>query len=309
VGGLLGRIEGTETSGGQERVVAQGTRHNWAAYAQVDYQFVDSAKLIGGFQILKYENVDTAAVPRLGLVWNPGDRFNIKVLYSEAFRAPYINENFLSLPEFFTGNPELEPEMVESYELGVSYIRDTAEICISYFNNTQSDLISYGIMPRSSVIEYFNFDGEIKIEGLELEYKYYVDESLFLSGSLLSQRMSDHQLTGISNFGAKAGISYRGEVGTISLFDIYQGSVSRMLYNTNSSNPNPGSYNLLYLHAHLDLLKLLKRDGDTEIILYLQGDNLLGDEELWLPSVGSTEPTSLPFKRGREIYVGLEIRI
>jgi outer membrane receptor protein involved in Fe transport len=162
-------------------------------------------------------------------------------------------------------------------------------------------------MPGSNLNEYINVDGELKIEGFELEFKYYVSRSLFLSGSLLSQSMANDELTGISDFGAKAGISYSGELGTLSLFDIYQGSVSKMLYDPNSSNPEAGSYNLLYLHAHLDLMKLLKLDGDTELRLFVQGDNLLGDEELWLSSVGSIEPTSLPYKRGRDIYVGLEV--
>jgi outer membrane receptor protein involved in Fe transport len=311
IGGLVGRIEGTEiavdSTFGPGLVATDGTRDNWAAYAQVDYQFVDTARLIGGFQVLKYEDIDPSVVPRLGLVWNPSQRLNVKVLYAEAFRAPYLNENFIDIPGIIAGNPMLEPEIVESYELGISYLRDTMEISVNYFNNTQSDIISYAFSPDSPTLEYFNVPGDLQIEGFELEYKYYVNESLFLSGSLLSQSMADNELTGISDFGAKAGVSYRGELGTISLFDIYQGSVSERLYNPNSSNPEPGSYNLLYLHADLDLMKLLKRDGDSKLKLFLQGDNLLGDEELWLPSIGGVLPASLPYKKGREVYVGFEV--
>jgi outer membrane receptor protein involved in Fe transport len=288
-------------------VATQGTRDNWAAYAQVDYQFTDTAKLIGGFQVLKYENIDVSVVPRLGLVWNPSHRFNVKALYAEAFRAPYLNENFIDFPGIMSGNPMLEPEMVESYELGVSYLRDVMEVSLSYFNNTQSDIITYGQAQGSFLLEYYNVAGESEIEGFELELKYYVNSSLYLSGSLLSQDMADDKLTGISDFGAKAGISYSGDVGTISLFEIYQGSVSERLYNPSSSNPEPGSYSLLSLHAHLDLMKLLKREGDTKLTLFLQGDNLLGDDELWLPSSGSAVPLSTPFKRGRDVYIGLEV--
>ncbi|MEE8138181.1 MAG: TonB-dependent receptor, partial [Thermoanaerobaculia bacterium] len=53
--------------------------------------------------------------PRLGLLVALGEGIRFRASYGEAFRAPSIGELFFP----FSGNPDLEPETSESFELGV----------------------------------------------------------------------------------------------------------------------------------------------------------------------------------------------
>jgi iron complex outermembrane receptor protein len=59
--------------------------------------------------------------PRLALVWEP--RFNLtsKLLYGSAFRPPALHELYNKNNPSNTGNPDLDPETIDTYELVFDY--------------------------------------------------------------------------------------------------------------------------------------------------------------------------------------------
>ena len=156
---------------------------------------------------------------------------------------------------------------------------------------------------------YWN-GGEVTSTGVEFEGKYYIINSLFISGSMLYQtnenNAGEENVTPIPSLGAKAGISYMDRGLTVSLFDIYQGEPDDK-YMT-QLNPSPEAYHLVNLYINYDFRNLLKWDYVKNLSLFLKVDNML-DKEIWLTDWGLTPGKSIPVNPGREIYFGLNIGI
>jgi outer membrane receptor protein involved in Fe transport len=121
-GALFNRIAGTEkyTAVIPHQIAAQGSRPGGAFYAQLDHQLRHDLKLIGGFQTNKIGDISLDTVPRGGAVWSPSSWVSIKALYGEAFRAPALDELHLNRPGI-VGNPNLQPEKVGTFDLGVGF--------------------------------------------------------------------------------------------------------------------------------------------------------------------------------------------
>ena len=304
LGTLFSSIEGLEEIANVNPpiVVSQGSRFSYGGYAELAYRATDSLKFVGGFQANKIGSSGVTVVPRTGIIWDPSKHVNLKLLYGEAYRAPYINELDINHPGLL-GNPNLVPEKVKSINVGLTYSAAKGEIMLSYFNNRQSDIIGYEYVPSVDTTRpYYGNYNSAHIQGGEIEGKYYLTEGLFATGSMLYQQ-SNSEL-GISNFGAKVGLSYTGSYGTLSLFDSYMGDVSPALHN--SLNPSPGSYHLVSLHGELDLGRVFKLTlpERQKVGLILQGDNIT-NQEIWLPASGDALVASVPFNPGRRAYVGM----
>jgi outer membrane receptor for ferrienterochelin and colicin len=308
-GGLYNDVHGRERyfgavpAGGAVQTIADEGRANYAVYSQMDYRVRENLKLIGGFQANKAGNIDLDIVPRAGAIWYPVPRVNVKALYSQAFRAPSINEIGLNHPAL-KGNSDLQPEKVAAIDFGVNYLGDRIQGGVNYFRSEHTASI---IADRTIVPGLYRNLGEVTFQGIEFEAKYYVSKHLFLTGSSLYQTNEDRNglknVTPIANFGAKAGISYIWANGlTLSLFDIYQGNLDDR-YDT-QLNPNPGAFNLVNFFAKLHLNEAFGWNSVQQVHAFVHVDNLFG-KEIWLPDWGGIAGESIPYIPGREIHFGL----
>jgi outer membrane receptor for ferrienterochelin and colicins len=304
-GGLYDRVSGNEVYHGLGFPLTISDASPWSAagYAQLDVRVVDSFKLTGGVQVNKIKGRDADWVPRLGAILTLPGGFHAKALYGEAFRAPSINELSLAHPGLL-GDPNLNPERTQNFDLSVGYGARRGQVTASYFRNKQTDIITQD--RRQTPALYVNA-GEAQIEGFEVEGKLYVTKQLYLMGSVLyhhdSTPRGDEGLSPIASFGTKTGLSYQWDTGhTLSLFNAYQGDLDGSL-TTGTANPAPGAYDLLYLHGRFDLGHALKMTGKREFSLLLQIDNVL-DKTIWLPAWGTQTSESMPYNQGRTIYVG-----
>jgi outer membrane receptor for ferrienterochelin and colicins len=308
-GSLFNHIEGQETYFGIDPPIqiSDGSRPGGAFYAQWDHQLVDTVKLVGGFQFNKIDGTSVNVAPRVGAIWNPTSHVGVKALYSGAFRAPSINETMLNHPGL-QGTPGLRPEKVGTLDLSVSYQANRFQGALTYFRSRQTDSIVIDTRPVRWV--YSNL-GEATFQGFELEGKYYLRKSLFLTGSASYQANQDgkgnQNITPIPNFGAKAGLSYRAENGlTLSMFDNYQGSINGF---TNSTvNPGPSAYHLLSSHVRYDLSRYLGSKDKGGIALFAHAENL-ADRQVWLPDWGNNSGDTMPVNRGRTVYFGIEFAL
>ena len=305
-GGLYDRVSGNEVYHGLGFPLTISDADPWSAagYAQLDVRVVDSLKLTGGVQVNKIKGRDATWVPRLGAILTLPGGFHAKALYGEAFRAPSINELSLAHPGLL-GDPNLNPERTQNFDLSVGYAARRGQLTASYFRNEQTDIITQD--RRQTPALYVNA-GEARIEGFEVEGKLYVTKQLYLMGSVLYHHDStpggdDEGLSPIASFGTKTGFSYQWDAGhTLSFFNTYQGDLDRSL-TEGTANPAPGSYDLLYMHGQFDLSHALKMTGKREFSLLLQIDNVL-DKTIWVPAWGTQTPESMPYNQGRTVYVG-----
>jgi outer membrane receptor for ferrienterochelin and colicins len=71
--------------------------------------------VLGG-RVDKVQRIGVQGSPRAALIYQPTDRDTVKALYGRAFRSPNLYEQFYNVPGFNTGNPNLHPEICDTYE-------------------------------------------------------------------------------------------------------------------------------------------------------------------------------------------------
>jgi outer membrane receptor protein involved in Fe transport len=293
-------------------VISQGTRPGEAFYGQIDHMLMDKLKVIGGFQANKIGDLSFNVVPRGGLIWKPAAHYTVKALYSQAFRAPSINEtkmDYIPPPAIggpsLIGNPDLKPEHVSTTDLELLYGSKRFEAEINYFYSQQKDDIVESSVTSSG--EYVNL-GQATFQGGELEGKYYLHKDFLLIGAGSYQGNHDGSgntnIAPVPNLAAKAGVSYQSSANgvTASLFDVHQGPMSGY---EQATNPKPTAYDLLNLHFDYDLSRLLHLP-EGSMSLTAQGNDLL-DKAVWLPDWKDVPGDTIFFIRGRTILAGMVV--
>jgi outer membrane receptor protein involved in Fe transport len=284
-------------------------RYSVGFYAQADWRFIEKMKLIAGIQGNKVEFIDLDVVPRVGLIVDPLDILNFKILYSQAFRAPFLHEMFVNHPAMM-GSRNLVPEKVNTVDLGANLKIQKMQAGINVFYSKQKNIIIQDRSDPTAVPTYNNF-GEITFMGLELDAKYYIIPEIYLTASMLYQSNKDQNdienVVPSPNFSAKGGLSYKADNGiNLSLFNVYQGDVDKKYYS--AINVSPQSFSLLNFYGSYNINKLLKCKKLTNFDLYLNIENLL-DKEIWLTDWNLLPGKSLPAERGRIISGGVNIQL
>lgn len=308
-GGLLNHRKGEAWKiGPEEGINVDSSQFGMAAYTQMDYRFLEIAKVITGMQVNKFLDVDLDYAPRLGLILSPLPKVSAKVLYSEAYRAPSINELALNVPTV-KGNPNLKPEKVKTIEGSLEWHGEQTQASVSAFRSEQENIIRSDLVaPGSTVRKYFNLDA-YEIYGAEAEGKAYVSKAIFLNGSVLWQRSLDSKdSTGslpTSEWTVKTGASYSGKEGIeVALSHIFQSDYGSDF--SKVANPAPSGQQTLNLHASAEVFRLLGKPRDQELEVVVEVSNLL-DETYWVPEWGGRPLNSLPGSTGRTVYGGLSL--
>ena len=164
-------------------------------------------------------NDDDAISPRIAATWAPNDSLRVFGSWAEAFRAPSLNELYLSDTHFslphpilgapvfitnsFIANPDLKPEHTETLEIGAAFSHqglftsdDRFEIKGAWFQTDAEDLINLNVdfafnptcfappfLPCSAGTTYSENLAEAELEGFEIAAAYSIG-ALELSGSV-----------------------------------------------------------------------------------------------------------------------------
>jgi outer membrane receptor protein involved in Fe transport len=305
-GMLFNRIAGIEVASIDHYAEdAGGSRSSGGFYVQLDHQLLDSVKLIGGFQSNKFAGIPFSTVPRGGIIWTPSHTASVKVLYGEAFRPPSIDETTLNLPDIH-GNPNLRPELVETFDLGVTLQYTHLQLGVDYFHNHQLHSIVTG---GEAPIHYENLGGVV-FNGVVAEGKYYFRREFFAQGSFLFQTNHDQtgasDVTPIPDYGFKAGMSYAGRRGLgFGIFDVSDGKFKPYAFNV---NPITGWHHSLNAEVRQDISRYLRLPEKNSVAIAAHANDLL-NQSVWLPGFGFFNIDSIPVQQGRTIYAGLEFSL
>jgi vitamin B12 transporter len=139
--------------------------NTFSAFAQDEVRFFDRLFLGGG---VRWEDNDvfgdslTGRVSVAFLIKETGTR--LRGAWGEGFRAPTINDLFF--PGF--GNPDLEPERSESWEVGADQRlwKDRLRFGATYFYTRFRELIQFVFDPATFSFQPFNV-GQARTEGVE----------------------------------------------------------------------------------------------------------------------------------------------
>ncbi len=154
------------------------------AYFQSLYQSELANITIGG-RIDKHSEVDIAFSPRIGIT-KVIDKFHMKLLYSQAFRSPGV-ENMNSALEFVnqqpvSSAPDITPEKTQVTEIEAGYkITPKLSAFINAFNIVISDpiLYTYIVDDEGNEIEGYYNAKKSGTRGVEIETRYKGSKSNF----------------------------------------------------------------------------------------------------------------------------------
>ncbi len=127
----------------------------------------------GGSGTLTYDSTDaTSFNPKLSLVFRPTHATTYRTSIGKAFRAPNLFEFFGTAQiggDAFAGNPDLKPETVTSWELGIDHhFRNGINVVGTYYQSRIEDMIQTVSVGGISTPQNTS---EAEISGVELEIK------------------------------------------------------------------------------------------------------------------------------------------
>jgi len=160
----------------EEYVFPTEKRNVWAVYVEDLWDIMEDLRLTIGGRYDHYSDFGGEISPRVGINWEFARNFNTKFLYGRAFRAPSFNE----LYNRTEGNPNLKPEIENSYELslGAEFSPFTGQVTVFY--KKIKDYIGYTL--RGSPPSYYNVNiGELTNQGVTLQMKYDFGRGTYLA--------------------------------------------------------------------------------------------------------------------------------
>ncbi|MGR3219558.1 MAG: TonB-dependent receptor plug domain-containing protein [Candidatus Anammoxibacter sp.] len=150
-------------------IIPEVTRQVWAIYLQDKWDITENLGLTFGVRHDHYKRFEGTTNPRFGIVWNFMDNATLKLLYGQAFRAPNFAELFGN-DKFTKGNPNLDPETIRTYELGLGYrFNENLGVNVNYFFNVMRDTIDLKPDARGTFV--FDNVGGANVQGVEFEAK------------------------------------------------------------------------------------------------------------------------------------------
>lgn len=154
-------------------------QHNIGTYAQfsTNTNLFNSTSFTLGARYDKNNIYGGTFNPRAGIVISPNDILAIKMLYGTAFRAPTNFELYSEAAGVRIPNPDLEPERISTYELGLSFKFKYMFIQISSFYNSLTDLIVADIPIGNGVGQVQN-KGKAKVIGFEVSSNFQLQKNI-----------------------------------------------------------------------------------------------------------------------------------
>lgn len=172
------------------------------------------------------EESNSKAVFNFGLVWRGIEDLALRATWAQGFRAPTIQEKFLTSSMgggTEIGNPNLDPETSDNFELGARYSGERLNLDFAAFLNLADDYITTREI-KSNEYQYFNV-GKATTYGVELAASYDLSYGFtpYTSMTWLKRKfeygglVGDTYDTNTPEFMYRAGVRYVKDFGTWTL--------------------------------------------------------------------------------------------
>lgn len=158
---------------------------------QDEWAFARHLELTAGVRYDQYSDFGSTLNPRAALVWETLPELTTKLMYGSAFRPPSFTELYAKNNPSNLGNPNLQPETIDTYELAFDY-QPTLRLrtVLSLFTYSIKDLIELVQDPGQTTLTAQNHKDQ-KGRGIELEADWEVLTTFRLKGNAAYQRSKD----------------------------------------------------------------------------------------------------------------------
>jgi iron complex outermembrane receptor protein len=158
------------------------SRSIWSLAFQDEWQIAKNWPFTTGVRFDHYSDFGATVNPRLALVWDINEQLTSKLLYGRAFRAPNFSELRINNNPVLKGNPDLDPETINTIELAFDYrpfqsLRTALNLYYySIEELIQPDPVGQGKFKSKN-------SGNQEAFGLEFEWNWQLHEQFFFSGN------------------------------------------------------------------------------------------------------------------------------
>lgn len=292
-----------------------GTAHDasdTAGYAQVDTSLWGKVGLVGGLRFNHNSDYGSSLAPRVGVVYQASDKLSLKALYGNAFRNPNFFEKYVETQNVLFGDPKLDPEKIDTFDLGLDYMPgDLHNLRLNFFYLRSDDLVVRSRTIPAGTLgntrptpQYGNGAGQ-RLYGVEAEWRGWIRPSVFhfLNASLArgEERSDDSELAFVPQFVANLGVNWKPVPRlTISPYVHHVGSKQGNLSDAAKTPVEVDSYTIVNLVAILAVGEKLE--------LGLSLEDLLGQTYAYPEYVRRVVP-STPGGPGRAAFASLTYRL
>ncbi len=159
-------------------------------YLQDQWTLVPNWILTLGVRYDHYSDFGDQFNPRIALVWDTSPYLTTKLIYGKGFRGPSLVDTYSRQAPAFIGNPDLDPERIESFELAFDYqFRPDLMTRLNLFHQETDDqiqIVNVGGLSSTPM----NVAQQIG-RGVELEARWDIDPHTRLYGSYSYQDSTD----------------------------------------------------------------------------------------------------------------------
>lgn len=193
INGTEGVVPGklTDVSGTEYVFLEDGSRRVGYLSVQDEWQITSSLEMTAGVRYDDYSDFGGTTNPRVALVWAANEKLTSKLLYGSAFRAPSFTEQRSKNNPVSLGNPNLDPEHIDTLELSFNYLfAADLQSTLTLFQYQATDMIEFiadDMATTKTAQNIRNQDGE----GFEWEINWKPATQLHLSGSYSRQNARD----------------------------------------------------------------------------------------------------------------------
>ena len=140
----------------------------WALFVEDELKLHRTLALTVGARLDHHQQFGSHVSPRAYLVWHPATQWTIRGGVSKGFRAPSLTENsaaaatysrgygcrslvplgYISGGCYMAGNPDLDPEISNNREIGVSFDNDVVDAGLTWFHTEFRNKIQYEALGR-----------------------------------------------------------------------------------------------------------------------------------------------------------------
>ncbi len=283
--------------------IREKVRQIWAVYIQDKWDVTDTLGLTIGIRHDQYSDFEGTTNPRLGLVWNFMNNAHFKLLYGRAFRAPSFEETSIINNPAFLGNPNLDPETISTYEIGLGYkFKEFINTNINYFYSDIDDeiqLTQKGLPNEPLIFE--NTSGP-HIQGIEFELKADLCKTweglyAFANYTYLDAESKEGPLPGVPKHKGNVGVNF--PIGKYLNANLHTFISDKRVRSRSDSRDDSSGYALVNLTL---ITGKFFKDMGIKASLF----NLL-DKDYSDPTPINTIPTDLP-KPGRTFFFELSFK-
>ena len=156
------------------------------------WSFATDWELTAGVRYDDYSDFGDTTNPRLALVWSTSHNLTTKLLYGRAFRAPAFVDTRNQNNPVAIGNPDLDPETIETSEIAFDYrFNFDARIGLNIFKYRWDDIIDFISDPPPETTKTAQNEGSQKGQGFELEVEWNPSSEFSLLGNYSYQDSED----------------------------------------------------------------------------------------------------------------------